>query len=475
MKVALVQPLSEVKKLAYAENAQLPETGLAVLASWARAYTLTQPDVIVLDPNVPSEVLASKLAKAEIAGLSDWYSNHARCMEIAARVKQLNIKTRTVVGGPNAAMLGSLILRNHLAVDYVVGCRASFDGEEALAGLIDCQPDASIPNLWCRAGDGIRHTGARSTDLEQIPLWDFAEFENADQRLSSYLASQEDPWRVSPLAVFSNRGCSKALTEGRRSYCTSCEEGNYRMLSPERFWKQLTHLDHLYGARTFYVADDVFTTSPTRVETLSSAKPTGTWVRLRAYSYLPYLTGLREGELSRLAQQLGQIGVFNLFFGCESFDPTVLKAANKKAVGVEETARVVRYLHESGVKSTIAVLFGLPGESLESLETNLRAIETILASTGEAFERLYISYAIPLRGTPLFDQALRNSAITSEYFNSSGKELALDDDPDYHLLVKLAIGQFATVDIDIVRSYQARVIEAAMTAIPEHRIGGFLL
>src|SRR4030042_3251222 len=109
MRVILVQPEPverQGNRLAYGEGSRPPETGLAVLSAWLEAYAAIKPTVTVLDPRNDLETIARQLAQAEIAGLSDWYTNHTICLAIASRAKGINPRTKIVMGGPNASALG---------------------------------------------------------------------------------------------------------------------------------------------------------------------------------------------------------------------------------------------------------------------------------------------------------------------------------------------------------------------------------
>jgi len=290
--------------------------------------------------------------------MTDLYTNHNNCLHIADAVKQKNPQVKIILGGPNAAMLGDLVLRNRPVIDYVVGSSRCWDGEDALTGLINETPEAKIPNLWYKKAGKAIFTYPAWTDLKSMPLWDFADFLDLDVRLAEHINNQAgDPWQVSPLALFNLRGCIKAIKEGPCTYCTSADcGGKGRLLLPDQFWQQVTHLNQLYGAKVFYVADDIFTVSLATMERLARAKPSKDDVKLRAYGFLPDLIKLENKKLKRMATALKKIGVFNLFYGSEHYAPAIVRLANKQPVSIQETVRIMNYLYiESGVKTTIAI------------------------------------------------------------------------------------------------------------------------
>jgi len=446
MKVALIQPnLDEHgnQKQAYGSIGRPPETGLAVLSSWANEYAEQGHETKIFDPNRSIDDIAQEVFQYDILGVTDWFSNHKNSVELAKRVKSLNPQTKIVFGGPNASMMPQLILDNHPYIDYVV----QRDGEESLVGLINGQGPETIPNLWYRSGERPTFSFSKFTDLKKMPLWDFSRHENADERLKEYLEAQNsglDPWIVPPLALFSFRGCMKAIREGVCSYCTSSEEQG-RALPPEKLWQQIRHLDKTHRAKIFYMADDIFPVTSTRIKQIADVRPEDVRARLRAYGYLPDMANLSQSELDNMAQNLEKIGVFNLFFGSEHYDPDVLSGMNKRGIGVDETARIIQSIYNAGeVKTTIAYLLGLPGESRETLRTNLHSLDKLMEVDG-CIERLYISIGMPLRGTPWFNSLETDQDVKADYQQQTGRELAIDDSPDYGLLSRLSLKHRSSV------------------------------
>jgi len=478
MKIALIQPdldsRHQNQRQAYGSASRPPETGLAVLGSWIKKYASRPHEITVLDPGRNLPDLAKQAGEADFLGISDWFSNHDNCVSLAREAKSVNPDLTVVLGGPNASMIPKEILNNHPYVDYVV----SRDGEDAFLSLVDGKAKEKVPNLWFRDGSGKpRFTRQGYTDLTKMPVWDFSDFQNLEKRMEEYLSVQKsgrDVWLVPPLTIFSSRGCLKAACEGVCEYCTSAEQ-RVRLLPPEILWRQITHMNRTYDAEVFYMCDDIFPISPARVKSIAEAKPAGARARIRAYGYLPDLAKLSGARLTEVAKHLEKIGVFNLFFGSEHFDQRVLSRMKKAGVGVEETSRIVKTLHRAGgIKTTIACLLGLPGESGESLEKNLNAIRFLIGSD-IGIERLYISLGMPLKGTPWYRMLESNPKISREYKQMTGKNLASDDSPDYMLLSDLSVRHLTSTSRDEINEYVALMIDFAKKKMPSYRIGGFML
>jgi radical SAM superfamily enzyme YgiQ (UPF0313 family) len=477
MKLTLVQPNLDKKhqnqRQAYGSPNRPPETGLAVLASWIDSYSQNQHETEILDPTQSKEFIAHQASQSEMLGITDWFSNHDNALEISRQAKQINPKLKVVFGGPNASMMPTLILRNHPEVDFVV----SRDGEEALLGLAESKPIEQIPNIWYRYQGQIKFTNQKHTDLRKMPLWNFSKHKNSAKRLEEYLAAQSsglDPWLTPPVTIFSFRGCMKAIREGVCSYCTSSEEKG-RALPENILWAQIRHLNQQHNAEIFYMCDDIFTISPKRMKDIADSRPSDIKARIRAYSFLPDLAKLPQEELERLAKDLQKIGVFNLFFGSENYDPSILERMNKRGTTIEETKRVVKTIYDAGgIKTTIAYLLGLPGETKQSLDLNLGTLEQLLNINGE-IERLYLSAGMPLIGTQWYQLLLKNSSLVREYLSLKGKTLKDEDSPDYGLLTRLSIKHTTSVNPEQINEYITKFTDFARRKMPEYRIGGFLL
>lgn len=477
MKIALVQPKIDERygeRQGYASTRTPPETGLAVLSTYLRTYA-PQHEITCLDPEKDDEELANQLATFDIVGFSDWFSNHHRVIKLADLARSISPRTRIVIGGPNTPGIGRLVLEKYPFVDYV----SARDGEDALLGIVNKMSPSQIPNLWYRYGGNVQFTRPGFVDINRPPPWDFSRFENLEGRLAEYREAVTrsgekdfDPWLVPPLAMSSFRGCMKAARSGVCTYCTSAETV-VRSLPPDKFWAQLALLKEKYSAGPVYMADDIFPVSVARMEQLARAKPSCSMPMIRAYAYMPDFVGLDTTKMERMVEALRTIGVFNLFFGVESFGMEQITRANKAAVKVEDCEHVIKLLGRAGIKTTMAYLLGLPGETRESLALNLSSLETLLA-TGDV-ERVYMSVVMSLRGTPMFDELCRNSAVAEGYRQGTGKDLVYDDDPDYALLQRISVEHLTRLAPSDVNRWMRRMLATSEQYLPPHRIGAFML
>ncbi len=473
-----MQPEPEgARQLAYGSNARPMETGLALLAAWLREYSKVNPGVVVLNPfSDQRDSVVRDAAHADLIGFTTLYSNYPVAIELAALAKSVSPEIKTVLGGPDAALKGALILKNNPSIDFVVGCPQVVDGEESLLGLVDGWPAEKIPNLYYRDGNEVRFTFPKFADLRRTPLWNYEDFLDIDSRLAPYRKKQPDHWAAPQHAVFSMRGCPKAVHGGACSFCTSSIGNRCTVLPAEKFWRQTLLLQNKYGLEDFYIGDNIFAI-PRWLEILAAAKPGEAKAQFRAYAYMPYLARLSESDLIRVVENSRRIGVYNYFFGTESFSEFVLSLNNKEYTPVEECIRVSRALYEvGGIRSTYALIVGLWGESPKSLAENLSAQRKLQEALGGIIERWYLSYYQPLLGSATFSDPVRGPmSFEWSYYCETRKHLYEDDNPNLRLLRRLAIKHFTSITFDEAAGAMWNMVALARSYLPPYCAGGFEL
>jgi anaerobic magnesium-protoporphyrin IX monomethyl ester cyclase len=97
-----------------------------------------------------------------------------------------------------------------------------------------------------------------------------------------------------------------------------------------------------------------------------------------------YLKELRDG------------GLVEIFVGVESADNNIKNQIHKKTT-IEQDTNIVRWCKELGIRAKCSFIFGLPGESEESMAETRRWI------LEHRPDRVQIGRLIPFKGTPLAD------------------------------------------------------------------------
>lgn len=477
MKVALVRTAitpDEERHLAYGSNVSPMATPVALLGACLREK-FPEMEISILNENWPTEKIAKRAASFDLVGFSTTYASHGSSCEIARIIKQLNPETKIIIGGIDAANKELLILQNHPDIDYVCGDQDHPWGEDTITNLANGAPAEQIPNLWYRRGTETFFTFYSTPDLTETPLWNFSQFEEHDERIRPYLKPAGD-WDLPHHSVFSWRGCLKALRRGRCAFCTSAV-GTPNFMLPENFWKQVVHLQEkeFPGIEmNLYLGDNHI--PPGWAKKLAACRSDNARARFRAYGWLPEIVCLSPEQLKGFAKDLRDMNFYNLFYGVESFDPGVLEKTNKDFVSVKEMTRVITSLFsEGGIRATIAIIIGLPGENEESLKTTLASFRELFTRVPNgAIERVYLSHLVVLHGSMIMENMKCNLSLSADFERLTGKVLASDDNPPADLLTALHLKYFTEIIPAIANIYHDHIVDVSLDAgIPRQQIGGF--
>lgn len=207
--------------------------------------------------------------------------------------------------------------------------------------------------------------------------------------------------KVPATTMFTSRGCPLE--------CAFCESGRHGVI-----WDRLTRYEPLnvveyqiaqcemmgYGALAYY--DDILPLNKKRmIELLEIHKKYGMIWRCFLRSDIVNNQGGRE-----YLEKMRDGGLVEIFVGVESASNRVKENITKKTT-IEQDTNIVKWCKELGIRCKTSFIFGLPGESLESMEETRRWI------LEHRPDRVQVGRLIPFPGTPLGDHP-ENYDITYE-------------------------------------------------------------
>jgi len=483
MRVKLLFPPSDKKyakrRPGYSRRPSPPQTAHAVLSAWLRKHSEKKVLVEAISDQKPTddgfedrtlEEMKGFALGADIVGLTCWYHNIENVISLSRKIKRDNLGTKIALGGPGISnpMIAKLILRKSQDVDFVI----EGDGEEALTGLVERRTTDNIPNLWYRDGNNTRFTYHQSTDLSQMPTWDFSDTLDYERLLEPHTRLMGN--EQSMIGIFGNRGCPKANRSKPCIFCSSNIGGTkIRIMPPEMFWKQKKRLHEVHGIMDTYCSDNVFTLSLKHIEKIADEKDKDCdSLRMRVYSYPTDI--IRKGGIA-LAEKLKEIGVYNVFFGIENFSKEVNLRANKDTFDLAELKKAVEILRSVGIGTTVSLIVGLPGESNSSLSTTERAFEELMSGYGNnGIQRAYISLGMPLIGTAWYNELFSDEGIRRAYLQATGNPLGEELSIRYDILRKLSIEEHTSLS-GMHEAYSAagRLVRIAQNYLPEENVGGY--
>lgn len=430
MRIALIHPPDPTfVNTTVIQTDPVPPIGLALLAKAVKRIGTC--DVSVLDGNgIPLGDLLQ--LQADVVGVSSVYTMHGDGLRILEAAKQKG--AITLMGGPNTSALAERILRNNPFVDYVV----VGDGEESLPALLQGEPPPQIPGLVYRDGDRIMRSPVKPVKLDL--LFDLEETVGPTYK------------REIPFPTASIRGCIKASQIGRCSFCSM--EQDLRVMAPKLVWEQIDLLSTEYGYSYFSESGDSFIVGNFPLRLLQARPNTLRDIKFKIYAGPEQIN-------KEIVSILANLGVIEVFLGVESIDQEVLQRAGK-ACSPEQIRKAVSLLDDAGIRMHVPFIYGLPGETKESMQRSFEFAQGLTSCNGMMF---LSSNAIPLAGSELFSMLRSNSHVRQDYPGN----LDADDSFDYEKLLELQTHYCTGLDLGLVMEF----VQRTRALLPAGRVGRF--
>lgn len=305
-----------------------------------------------------------------LAGEEHWYLGQARDL---VRFVRERCDAPLIVGGPALTIMPEAV-RDFLGVDYCV----SGAGEETLPELIaDLEQGRSVPRLL--HGPRIAPTLRPLVDREILEY---------------YL-------RAGGVAnLQTKRGCPF-----RCGYCTypHLEGGAFRFRAAEEVAEEVVWMREAHGVQEIFFTDSVFNDPRGRwLEIAEALVRRGAPVRWSAF-FRPQ--GLREEHAKLLARS----GCMALELGTDAASDTVLEALNK-GFDFAEVRRCDTALRDQDLPTAHFLMFGGPGETMESVEQGLANLAKLERSVIFAFTGIRIFPGAALEQRAREEGVLRSDA-----------------------------------------------------------------
>ncbi len=305
-------------------------------------------DVEVIDENnyqrsgprnasgMPDHEVLQKLRPADVVGFyGGLTSTIPRLYELARFYRGLGVPT--IAGGQH--FVSETIpdaLENGVDI-VVIG-----EGEETIKELLLAHegkfPREEIKGIAYREGGQVVQTTLREPlkQFDQLPIPDFSLVRYAKIRL---------------YPVGRVRGCGMEC-----EFCTV--KGKARIARPERLMDQISSLNDVYGARHFFIVDDLF--GQDRLETLRLCSLLKDYQqRIKRRLDLTVQIRLDKAKDAELLQAMREAGVTMVAVGFESPIGEELKAMDKR-LKPEEMISLARNFHEAGFLVHGMFIFGYP-------------------------------------------------------------------------------------------------------------------
>ncbi len=159
-------------------------------------------------------------------------------------------------------------------------------------------------------------------------------------------------------------------------------------------------------------------------------------------------------DASRIAG-LRDMGINRLSIGCQTFDQTILRLCNRRNTE-GQVAQIVREVQDAGMSINIDMMTGLPGQTMESVRTDLAILEGIRPNSVEYIRHEIVNPLVVKLYNERQDLVVSNDTlfemvcVTQEWMSANGYEQngRFTDDKQwgyrYHWLKEMPIIAFGS-------------------------------
>jgi radical SAM superfamily enzyme YgiQ (UPF0313 family) len=302
---------------------------------------------------------------------------------------------RIAMGGLHPSALPERTLEEE-TVDFVIQGEGFVTLDRLLHVLQGQEHDlTSVPGLWYREGQTIEHTlpPPLTSDLDSLPMaaWDLLPMQL--YRAHNWHCFDDIEHRSPYGAIYTSLGCPYSCV----FCCINAPFGKpgIRYRSPERVVEEIDLLVNSYGIRNLKIVDELFVLhEPHYMGIVELLIQRGYNLNIWAYARVDTV---KPENLARMKLA----GINWLALGIESANPDVRDSAAKR-MRVQDVQQVVRTIQDAGIRVIGNYIFGLPGDSIASMQETL---DMALALNCE-FANFYSAMAYP--GSQLYDIACSN-------------------------------------------------------------------
>jgi radical SAM superfamily enzyme YgiQ (UPF0313 family) len=368
---------------------RMPPIGIMQLASWLEKFGHCVALHDCLGPYAPPGIAANAeivlASEPEMVGFSATTSGFMDAVDMALYIREKRPDIRIVFGNVHVSSLGAPILEHFPEIDYlVIG-----EGEGALLDLADGKPLADIGNLIWRDPAGrivVNPRRDRILDLDELP---FPAYEK--------LAGFPHAYHL-PLFAYEKRyGATMITSRGCPYTCSFCDrtvfERLYKTNSAQYTYDHMKYLRDNFGVYHINMYDDLFTAKKQRVMDLCELlieKPLG----------VQWNCAIRTGHTSdEMLAKLKQAGALMVSMGVESADPGMMER-HKAGVTLDAVRDTVRQIHAAGLRAKGLFIFGMPGETPETVKVTSDFILSL------DLDEMNMTKFSPLHGAPIWEECV---------------------------------------------------------------------
>jgi len=176
-------------------------------------------------------------------------------------------------------------------------------------------------------------------------------------------------------------------------------DGKVRMRAPGKVVEEMFLLKDKYGAKEIYFDDDCFNITVKRVFDVCEEI-------IKSKIKIPWITEMTCNNTTYdMLKIMKKAGCIKILYGVESGNQGILDRS-KKNVTIEQIENAFRMTRKAGIKSHATFMFGLPGETKETIAQTMKLARKLNPDT------IQCSIALPYPGTEFYEIAKRDGTLS---------------------------------------------------------------
>lgn len=353
MKIVLVRPN-------YKSHIITPPINLGYLSAYLKKHNIQTKIIDGLRDDLASNAILERITneKPDVVGITCLTAFYKEAIQLSRLVKEQGISC--IIGGVHPTFLPYQTLIDSNA-DYVI-CG---EGEIALLKFLDNNlVNNNIRGIYSRQNLKSAKTKIKKAeivkDLDTLPFPDWGQINpNWYSKAPHGAVVKNFPVGV----ILTTRGCPYSC-----SFCASPAfyEHKIRFRSPRNVVQEIRYLTNKFGVKEIHFEDDNLTFKREHIleicQLILKQNIKITWA-------CP--NGIRADKIdANLLSLMKKSGCYHLAYGIESANQKILDNTHKK-ISIGKIKESIRIANRLGISSQGFFIFGLPGETLETIKESI--------------------------------------------------------------------------------------------------------
>lgn len=375
--VLLIQPPVSFKEKAFALVPNCPHLGLLYIASSLLKQGFEVKYLDISDNSLNLEQIKDIISKEDfkITGITSMTQNIKGAVQLAKFLKENNCKTKIILGGPHLSADPKLIERFPYFDAAIIGeSETTFPkvAKDLLSGKI--------------MGTAVK--GETPMNLDALPF-------PARQIVDHSIYIKRGYWAN---GIFATRGCPY--------HCNFCSipaiDKRVRFRSPDSIVEEMKQCSRLTNIRFFNFSDDALTINRKFVYSLCEHILKLPFpIKWEAQSRVNYI----DRTILRIMRRAG---CTKLLFGIESGNERIRNQVIGKGITDKQISETTKMCWCEGIEPDHYLMLGHPTETKQELQ------DTINCPLKFKPNIIGVFITMPLPGSPLFDQAVKEGTIDKD-------------------------------------------------------------